>query len=157
MVPPYADLRLYYGLCQSRGHAERDTFRDAPASEVTEAREHIEEMLLLNMEETGAPSYVHDERHALEVLGRLQESFPNAYGVIQPLRCKDGKLQFNRKIRFQGLLPQDQPRLQDTLCTHVRSYHGQDRYFLVLQGLTYRLEEAVAEFLQKELVLNPGD
>lgn len=149
---PYADLRLYYGLCPSHGFSERQTYEEAPGAEIADVVRHIDGMLLRDYGEMGDPSFVHDEVHAQEVIRTLRSDFPEIYCVVLPKRCMHGNVGFNRKLRIPHLTKAEEPRLITALARHQQEWLGLERRFLLLDRIYSDLSGAVERYLEKELM-----
>jgi len=122
MAEKYAELELYYDLCNSDGCGEG---RFLPNSEseysvnrFNRAMRTVERYLLKNCDyglRLGYPRFVRDEDEAKTLIQFSEQNIKGASSLIELVDCMHGEIAFERKIYFESWVKSQQKELLQEL------------------------------------------
>lgn len=114
-MPNYAELKLYFGMVNSRGlregRYEREPTSQGSQAAIAYARDQIEEFLqycnkfgrehaiIIGFSDNGV---ARSEPEAMQLISHAEANLPNATGLVIPFDVIHGSLRFHRVIRFDG-------------------------------------------------------
>lgn len=153
----YADLTLYFGLCNSDGRGEGrfdpSASDDWSRRRYLQAMQNVQKYLMQGWEYglTVVDDYlVPSESDAVVLINFAEKNIPNSHGLIELVDRMHGKVRFFRRIRFDGAVEHQRDHLIEEMkksgyvpINHNLDYfgrvlaelHSQNKQMLIEEGL----------------------